>query len=127
LFLSKDGLEVVRVDCGVASIPSFRIDVPLSSESIQFSAEMTRAEPNDKIELKEVLRPLCGQGAEPCIKFTQENLIRSSVHDCLPFILTILVCATTFLAYSKDYMPTSSLACCHDIILLDLSMCSMTL
>jgi len=28
LFLSKDGLEVVRVDCGVASIPPFRIDIP---------------------------------------------------------------------------------------------------
>ena len=59
MFLSKDGLEVVRVDCGVASIPSFRIDVPLSSESIQFSAEMTRAEPDDKVELGEVLRPPC--------------------------------------------------------------------
>ena len=57
LFLSKDGLEVVRVDCGVASIPPFRIDIPSSSESIWFCAEMTRAEPNDKIELGEVLRP----------------------------------------------------------------------
>ena len=34
VFLSDDGLEVVRVDYGVASIPLFRIDVPLSSESI---------------------------------------------------------------------------------------------
>ena len=58
LFLSEDGLEVVRVDCGVASIPPFRIDVLSSSESIQFSAEMTRAEPDDKVELGEVLRPL---------------------------------------------------------------------
>ena len=57
LFLSKDGLEVVRVDCGVASIPPFRIDVPLSSESIRFCAEPTRAEPDDKVELKEVLGP----------------------------------------------------------------------
>jgi len=38
LFLSEDGLEVVRIDCGVASIPLFRIDVPLSSESIWFGA-----------------------------------------------------------------------------------------
>jgi len=34
LFLSEDGLEVVRVDCGVASIFLFRIDVPSSSKSI---------------------------------------------------------------------------------------------
>ena len=58
LFLSKDGLEVVRVDYGVASIPPFRIDIPLSSESIWFGAEMTRAEPDDKVELEEVL--CCG-------------------------------------------------------------------
>ena len=55
MLLSEDGLEVVRVDCGIASIPPFRIDVPLSSESIQFCAKMTRAEPDDKVELREVL------------------------------------------------------------------------
>ena len=59
LFLSENVLEVVRVDCGIASILPFRIDVPLSSESIQFHAEMTRVEPDNKIELGEVLRPLC--------------------------------------------------------------------
>ena len=58
LFLSEDGLEVLRVDCGVASIPPFRVDVLLSSESIQFGAEITRVEPNDKVELGEILRPL---------------------------------------------------------------------
>jgi len=52
--LSEDRLEVVRVDCGVASIPPFRIDVPSSSESIQFGVKTTRAEPDDKIELGEV-------------------------------------------------------------------------
>ena len=57
LFLSEDGFEVVRVDCGVASIPPFRIDVPLSSESIWFCAETTRTEPDDKIELEKVLGP----------------------------------------------------------------------
>ena len=57
MFLSKDGFEVVRVDYGIASILLFRIDVPLSSESIYFCAEMTRAEPNDKVELEEVLGP----------------------------------------------------------------------
>ena len=58
MFLSEDGLEVVRVDCGIASIPPFRIDIPSSSESIQFCAETTRAEPDDKVELGEVLGPL---------------------------------------------------------------------
>jgi len=55
--LSEDGLEVIRVDCGVASIPPFRIDIPSSSESIRFCAETTRAEPDDKIELGKVLGP----------------------------------------------------------------------
>ena len=57
MFLSEDRFEVVKVDCGVASIPFFRADVPSSSKSIQFGAEMTRAEPNDKVELGEILRP----------------------------------------------------------------------
>ena len=59
MFLSEDRFEVMRVDCGIASIPPFRIDVLLSSESIQFCAETTRAEPDDKVELGEVLRLLC--------------------------------------------------------------------
>ena len=57
MFLSKDGFEVMMVDCSVASISPFRIDIPSSSESIQFCAEMTRMEPDDKIELGEVLGP----------------------------------------------------------------------
>ena len=56
LFLSKDRFEVVRVDYGIASIPLFRIDVPSSSQSVQFGVEMTRAEPDNKIELEEILR-----------------------------------------------------------------------
>ena len=59
MFLSEDGFEVVRVDCGVASIPPFRIDVPSSSESIWFCAETTRMEPDDKVELGKVLRLPC--------------------------------------------------------------------
>ena len=49
----------MRVDCGVASIPLFRIDILLSSESIQFCAKTTRVEPDDKVELEEVLGPPC--------------------------------------------------------------------
>ena len=58
MFLSEDRFEVIRVDCGIASIPLFRINVPSSSESIQFSAKTTRVEPDDKIELGEVFGPL---------------------------------------------------------------------
>ena len=58
MFLSEDGFEVVRVDCDIVSIPSFRIDVLLSSKSIWFGTKMTRMEPDDKIELREILRPL---------------------------------------------------------------------
>jgi len=48
----------VRVDYSVASIPPFRIDVPSSSESIWFGAKTTRVEPDNKVELGEVLGPL---------------------------------------------------------------------
>jgi len=48
----------MRVDYGVASIPPFRIDVPSSSESIWFGAKTTRVEPDNKVELGEVLGPL---------------------------------------------------------------------
>ena len=57
MFLSEGRLEVVRVDYGIASIPPFRINVLLSSESIRFCAETTRTEPDDKIELGKVLGP----------------------------------------------------------------------
>jgi len=70
--LSEDRLEVVSVDCGIASIPPFRIDVPLSSESIQFGAETTRVKPDNKVELGEILGPLClslGQYLEKYSRF----------------------------------------------------------
>jgi len=34
LFLSEDGFEVMRINYGVASISPFRIDIPLSNESV---------------------------------------------------------------------------------------------
>jgi len=49
----------VRIDCGVASISLFRIDVPPSSESIWFGTRTTKMEPNDKVELRKILRPPC--------------------------------------------------------------------
>ena len=63
MFLSEDRFEVVRVDCSIASIPPFRIDIPLSSKSIWFGAKITKVEPDDKVELEKVLGllylPLC--------------------------------------------------------------------
>jgi len=44
LFLSKDWFKVVRVNCDIASIPTFRIDIPPSSESVWFGVKMTRTE-----------------------------------------------------------------------------------
>ena len=49
--------EVVKVDCGIASIPPFRINVPSSSKCIWFGAQTTRVKPDDKVELGEVLGP----------------------------------------------------------------------
>jgi len=57
--LSEDWFEVIRVDYGIANIPPFRIDIPLSSESIWFSTKMARTKPDEKIELREVLGLLC--------------------------------------------------------------------
>ena len=59
MFLSKDRFEVVRVNCGIASIPSFRIDIPLFSKSIWFGTEMTRTEPDNEVELGEILGLPC--------------------------------------------------------------------
>ena len=59
MFLSEDRLKVVRVNCSIASILPFRIDIPSFSESIWFSAKMTRVEPNDKVELGEILGLPC--------------------------------------------------------------------
>jgi len=56
--LDEDWFEVVRVDCGVTSISLFRIDIPPSSERIWFSTKTTKIESDDKVELREVLRPL---------------------------------------------------------------------
>jgi len=59
LLLNKDRFKVVRVDYDVTSILPFRINVPLSSKSIWFGAQTIRTEPDDKVELREVLRPPC--------------------------------------------------------------------
>ena len=74
LFLSEDWFEVVRVDYGVASILPFRVDILPFSEIIWFGAKITRTKPDDKVELREILRPLhlsLGQhlGSRKILKF----------------------------------------------------------
>jgi len=58
LFLSEQWPEILGIDPGIATIPLFGVDVPLSSESIQFGTEFSRAEMNDKVKLGEEFRPL---------------------------------------------------------------------
>ena len=55
MFLSEDWFKVVRVNYGIASIFSFGIDVPPSSESVWFSSKITRTKSDNKVELREVL------------------------------------------------------------------------
>jgi len=116
--LSEDGLEVMRVDCGIASIPPFRIDIPLSSESIRFSAETTRAEPDNKVELGEVLGPLClplGQylGSRKILKvlmiYNNVNKIGQTFQIVLPNLESfkdgkqfLVMCVVVQLHYSKS-------------------------
>ena len=54
LFLSEDWIEVVKVNYDIASIPLFRINIPLFSESIQFGTKTFRVKPDNKVELQEV-------------------------------------------------------------------------
>jgi len=55
LFLNEDRFEVVRVDCGIASILLFRIDILLYSQSIGFGTKTFRIELDNKIKLREIL------------------------------------------------------------------------
>ena len=59
MLLSEDEFEVVRIDCIIASIPPFRINVLLSIESIRFDTKTTKIEPDDKIKLGEILEIPC--------------------------------------------------------------------
>ena len=55
LLLSENWFEVVRVDCSIASISLFIVDILSSSKNIWFDAKMTIMEPDDKVELRKVL------------------------------------------------------------------------
>ena len=45
----------MRIDVSIVLIPLFGVDVPVSSEGIRLSSEVSRAEANDEVELGEEL------------------------------------------------------------------------
>ena len=58
LLLSKDWFEVVKIDYSIGNIPLFKVNILLYSKSVWFGAKITRAEPNNKVELREILKLL---------------------------------------------------------------------
>jgi len=56
--IDKNELEFIMVDHGIASILLFRINVLLSSKSIQFSVKISKIELDKKVELQDVLGPM---------------------------------------------------------------------
>ena len=48
----------MRIDLSVLTIPLFRVDVPSSSECIQFPTKFTRLEPDYKVELGKEFGPM---------------------------------------------------------------------
>jgi len=49
----------MRFNYSIAIISPFRRDISLSSQSIQFDTNMSRAELDNKIQLQKILIPLC--------------------------------------------------------------------
>jgi len=52
-----------------------------------------------------------GQEEEPCIGFTQENSIESSIQDCLPYILKALVHANDKYSCPNAHALTMIILC----------------
>jgi len=52
-------MKVMNIDINIASILSFWIDIPLSSESIELKSKLVRVKLNNKIKLEKKLRPSC--------------------------------------------------------------------
>jgi len=56
--INKNKLEVMMVDHSIVSILLFRIKIPLSSKSIQFSVKISKIELDKKVELQDILGPM---------------------------------------------------------------------
>jgi len=52
LFLSEHRPKILRVNLGIATIPLFGVDVPLSSENVRLGTEFSRMEMNVKVKLR---------------------------------------------------------------------------
>jgi len=52
LFLSEHQPKILGVNLGIATIPLFGVDVPLSSESVRLDTKFSGMETNDKIKLR---------------------------------------------------------------------------
>ena len=57
MFLREHGLEVSQIYAGIVASPLFRIDIPASSKSIGFGAEVSGTESDNEVELAEEFRP----------------------------------------------------------------------
>ena len=67
------------IGAGLEHFLHLQHDIPPSSKSIQFDAKTTRTEPDDKIKLREVLRPLC---LSPSQYFGSRKILKVfMVHD----------------------------------------------
>ena len=50
-------MEAVWINVSIVLIPLFGVDILVSSEGIRLSSEVSRVEANNKVELREELRP----------------------------------------------------------------------
>ena len=57
MFLHEHELEVSRIYAGIITSPLFRVDIPSSSKSVKFGAEVSGTETDDEVELAEEFRP----------------------------------------------------------------------
>jgi len=55
LFMNKNQFEFIRINHTIAGISSFRIDILLSSKSIQFDVKITWTKLDNKMKLWEIL------------------------------------------------------------------------
>ena len=50
--MGKHWPEIIRVNTGIATIPLFGVDIPLSSKGIRLFSEFPRVEVDNKIKLR---------------------------------------------------------------------------
>ena len=58
MFLHEHWTEIAQIDGSIVAISPFRVDVPSSSQRVGFSAQLTRMEADNEVELRKILRPM---------------------------------------------------------------------